>query len=388
MHSRAPAHLLWTILLLGLLVGCMHPASEIPIEPVPVHDQDLGLGPGIRALTEGPGFKMSPSFGPRGKRIAFVVDGYVVEKPTGGGEAHRLTTTDLGAESVEWVSGDTLAILDLPDEPPEDTGTVYMSRPEDGSLQVREVSESAQAMSSVAGGVLVALRVSSNESRLSFVNASGQERVIVDGIEGLVTGLSTSPDGELAILAVLAPESSSELHIVDLSNGSESRLAEVEGHEIIGAPQWTDEGVYFVAGKEKTPDEESTGLFDLYRIPPGSDRPEPAPGVGGDFVAVGIEASPDGQRLAVIGRLSPNSPANVYLLDPSDRRLEALTKNEDMEIKAGPDDLDWSADGERLAIVARTKISGPKVRSGPADSLKTEFYNLYEIPVEQDERSG
>ena len=34
--------------------------------------------------------------------------------------------------------------------------------------------------------------------------------------------------------------------------------------------------------------------------------PEPAPGVGEDFVASSIRVSPDGERLAVIGRLNPN----------------------------------------------------------------------------------
>jgi TolB protein len=54
-----------------------------------------------------------------------------------------------------------------------------------------------------------------------------------------------------------------------------------------------------------------------------------------------------------------------------------------MDIKTGPDDLAWSPDGESVAIVARGALSEePHVRAGPADSLLEDFYNLYEVPVE------
>lgn len=374
--------------LLAALSGCLHAAEEIPIEPDPAtaRSEDLGLGPGVRALTAGPGFKSSPSVGPDGERVAFIVDGYVADRALGGGETRRLTTTDLDAESVEWASGETLSILDVADEPSEEAGIVYVSDAADASLQVRQASEGALAMTPVAGGVLVALRDSGGESRLSFVAASGEERVVADGIEGTVTGLSVSPDGETALLAVRGAGASHELRAVDLASGSHARLAETR-RRIIGAPQWTTEGVFFVAGEEE-PGEAGAALFDLYRIPRGSERVEPAPGVGEDFVASGLEASPDGERIAVIGRLSPNSPSNLYLLDPAARELEALTSNEDMEIKAGSDDLDWSPDGSSVVIVARTQVSGAEVRNGPADSLRSEFYNLYEVPVEREERPG
>jgi TolB protein len=104
--------------------------------------------------------------------------------------------------------------------------------------------------------------------------------------------------------------------------------------------------------------------------------------VGEDFVAASIRVSPDGERLAVIGRLNPNSPTNLYVLDPFAKDLTAVTMNEDMEIKTGPDDLAWSPGGESVAVIARgTPSTEPEVRAAPADRLLRDFYNLYEIPV-------
>jgi TolB protein len=104
--------------------------------------------------------------------------------------------------------------------------------------------------------------------------------------------------------------------------------------------------------------------------------------VGEDFVAASIRVSPDGERLALIGRLNPKSPTNLYVLDPPAKDLTAVTTNEDMEIKTGPDDLAWSPDGRSVAVIARgTPSTEPEVRATPADRLLEDFYNLYEIPV-------
>jgi Tol biopolymer transport system component len=90
----------------------------------------------------------------------------------------------------------------------------------------------------------------------------------------------------------------------------------------------------------------------------------------------------------VIGRLNPNSPINLYVLDLASEELEDLTINEDMEIKTGPDDLAWSPDGENIAIVARGALSDePRVRAAPADALLDDFYNLYEVSVESAQRA-
>ena len=110
---------------------------------------------------------------------------------------------------------------------------------------------------------------------------------------------------------------------------------------------------------------------------------EPAPGVGEDFVAASIRDSPDGERLGVIGRLNPKSPTNLYVLDPLAKDLTAVTTNEDMEIKTGPDDLAWSPGGQSVAVIARgTPSTEPEVRADPADRLLRDFYNLYEILVD------
>ena len=154
--------------------------------------------------------------------------------------------------------------------------------------------------------------------------------------------------------------------------------------EIFGAPQWTKRGICYVVGRERM----SVGggaepLYDLYTITQGSDSPEPTPGVGADFVASSVRVSPDGGRLAVIGRLNPKAPINLYVLNLATQDLEDLTVNEDMEIKTGPDDLAWSPDGESIAIVARGALSEePRVRAAPKGALLEDFYNLYEVPVE------
>jgi TolB protein len=84
----------------------------------------------------------------------------------------------------------------------------------------------------------------------------------------------------------------------------------------------------------------------------------------------------------VVGRLNPKSPLNLYVLNLRTGGFDAVTTNEDMEIKTGPDDLAWSPAGTSVAIVARGASSGePEVRAAPADELLDAFYNLYEIPI-------
>src|ERR671920_1953349 len=92
-----------------LVAGCAHAVEEVSIAPLaPASGRvDPGLGPGTRALSSGPGYKGSPSWSPRGDRIAFTVDGYVVDKPTDSGDQRRWTTRDFFAEDTEWVSEDT-----------------------------------------------------------------------------------------------------------------------------------------------------------------------------------------------------------------------------------------------------------------------------------------
>ncbi|MGB3635912.1 MAG: hypothetical protein WA982_17880, partial [Rubrobacteraceae bacterium] len=58
-----------------------------------------------------------------------------------------------------------------------------------------------------------------------------------------------------------------------------------------------------------------------------------------------------------------------------------VTSNEDMQIKTEAEDMTWSGDDDSVVIVARAAMSKPKVYSTPADTLITDFYNLYEVPT-------
>ena len=384
-----------------LVAGCLHyPDRETSISPLPAAGErvDPGLGPEARPLSSGPGDKGSPSWSPRGGRIAFTVDGYVVDRPVGTGNTRRWTTKDFVAEDTEWVSEGSLAIFGAASgavpagEAPagEAPRSVYRARSGEQSLGVEEVATKVLAMSPGPGGegLIVAARLGPHGSELSLLRDSGAlDRIYTSAVDGHITGLSLSPDGRRAILAVRAARdlASFELHVFDLRVGTHRRIARLgEGLEIFGAPQWTEKGICYVVGKEETSVEGGgEPLYDLYTMTPGSDSPEPTPGVGEDFVASSIRVSPDGGRLAVIGRLNPKAPINLYVLDLAAQDLEAVTTNEDMEIKTGPDDLAWSPGGESIAIVARGALSEePHVRAAPKGALLEDFYNLYEIPVE------
>jgi Tol biopolymer transport system component len=387
--------------MIRVVTGCMHPTEETSIPPLPPAGSrvDPGLGPEARPLSSGPGYKGSPSWSPQGDRIAFTVDGYVVDKPVGAGDARRWTTRDFVAEDAEWTSESSLAIFGTASFPVgtgEVSRSVYRARSEEGSLSVKEVATEALAMSPGPGGegLIVVLETGPYESRLVLMRDSGEvDRIYTSAIEGRVTGISLSPDGRRAALAVrVSGDSTSfELHTFDLQRGSHQKIARLnEGLEIFGAPQWTKRGICYVVGKEETLGGGGAApLYDLYSIPPDSGRPEPTPGVGEDFVASSIRVSPDGERLAVIGRLNPKSPINLYVLDLAAEHLEAVTTNEDMEIKTGPDDLTWSPGGESVAIVARGANSEePIVRAAPKGALLEDFYNLYEIPIEDQGEMG
>jgi TolB protein len=256
------------------------------------------------------------------------------------------------------------------------------------SLGVRELVTDVLAMSPgpEGEGLIVALQTGSYRSEVALLRDSGAvDRIYTSPLGGRVTGLSLSPDGRKAALAVRTAGdlTSFELHAFDLRTGTHRQVARLEdGLEIFGAPQWTRKGICYVVGKE----EASSGtepLYDVFTVTPGSDVPKPTPGVGEDFVASSIRVSPGGERLAIIGRLNPNAPINLYVLDLATQTLEDLTVNEDMEIKTGPDDLAWSPEGESIAIVARGALSEePRVRAAPKGSLLEDFYNLYEVPVE------
>jgi Tol biopolymer transport system component len=385
-----------------VFAGCTHSDEEMPIPPLSAAEgrADPGLGPGTQALSSGPGYKGSPSWSPRGDRIAFTVDGYALDRPVGTGDVRRWKSGDFVAEDVEWTSESSLAIFGLTSDSVAEAGSpvgtdkesrsVYRARSREGSLEVEEVATEILAMSPApeGKGLIVVLEVGQYESGIALIRDNGAvDRFYTSPIEGRVTGISLSPDGREIALAVRPPGdlAPSELHVLDLRGGTHRRIARLkEDLEIIGAPQWTNRGICYVAGKgEVSGDRGATPLYDLFLVPSNMGAPVPTPGVGEDFVASSIRVSPDGERLAVIGRLNPNSPTNLYVLDLETEVLEDLTMNEDMEIKTGPDDLAWSPDGESVAIVARGALSEePRVRAAPADTLLADFYNVYEIPFE------
>jgi dipeptidyl aminopeptidase/acylaminoacyl peptidase len=160
-----------------------------------------------------------------------------------------------------------------------------------------------------------------------------------------------------------------------------------EGVEVLGSPQWTSRGIHYVAGNPIEVGKEQND-FVLYRVPRGSESPERVREVGEGFLPAGICASPEGDRLAVVGRRSPDSPTNLYILDLASEALEAATANEDMEIKTNPRDITWSPDGSYVVLVARGVLSGPETYDASAASLSSAFYNLYRVPVGAPGKSG
>jgi dipeptidyl aminopeptidase/acylaminoacyl peptidase len=313
-----------------------------------------------------------------------------VDRPAGSGDQRRWTTRDFIAEDTEWISDDTLMILGAAPHSGTDeiSSSLYRARAGEGSLELERVGKDVSAIAPDREGLIFALGNGTRESGLALTRGGGKvNRFYTRPIKARVAALSLSPEGEEAVLAVHPPgdRETSGLHVFDLRKGEGREIARLDGNqEILGTPQWTEQGLYFVAGEKNTSvdSDGSEPLYEIYRVPEEGGVPEPAPGVGKDFVAASIRVSPDGRRLAIIGRLNPKSPTNLYVLDPLAKNLTAVTTNEDMEIKTGPDDIAWSPGGESVVVIARgTPSTEPEVRADPADKLLRDFYNLYEIPV-------
>ena len=404
-RKRLPARrALGVVILLAALIlsGCgPDQPEESSIEPIPssrdINNPELGP-PQVRPLSYGPGEKDSPSWGPSGERIAFVIDGYIAEKPLGSEDFQRLTTRDLSAERVSWPpSGEEVAILgegapsELAQESSEDeTHSLYMTRSEESQLKIERLADNALALSLDSGDAPLAAALESGayESRVALVEPGEGLSVYPDPIPGRISEISVSPDGERALASVLVPSGGGEryeIHAIDLETGESERLARLaEGVEIFGAPQQTTHGVYYVGGERAESDDSGEDTrYSLYRLPEGSNEPEQASGVGRDFIASAIKVSPEGGRLALLGRRDSGSSTNLYILDLSEGRLSSATVNENMDIRTNADSLDFSGDGESVAIVARSDISGPRVYNGSADTLLANFYNIYEVPVSE-----
>lgn len=376
-----------------LFSGCLHEDERVRISPASDFGDrtDLGLGPGVRSLSSGPGEKSSPSWSPSGDRIAFTIDGYVVEKRLGDRDSQRRTTRDFDIESVAWVaSGDSLSILGknrASSSRTSDTLELYRTIPETGSLDVTRTAREVQAIAPRpdGDGVLIAQKSGAANSRLAYVGASGEVGPYFAEIPGEVTRLSFAPTGDEIALAArnTGRGGTFELRTSYLSGDGSLVLANLEmGLEVLGAPQIASDGVvYFVAGERSQEGELEASSYRLYSIEPGADEPELVSGVGNDFVASSLKRDPAGERLAVVGRRNTSSPTNLYVFDVASGDFEAATSNQDMEIRTGPGNLDWSADGDTVAIVARTASSQLQIYSKPADDLVSDFYNLYAVPI-------
>lgn len=356
-----------------LLVGCAWGAEEAIIEPAPV--VDTGLGSGVRPLSFGPGDKSSPRVSPSGARVAFILDGQTVEKPLYA----RISNprTELRSESVEWFSGENLAILGQESE--AGGPALFLESPGDSPIQI---SEEAEAVDGRPEGGVISVTMETTqaeETRLMLIKGRNQAKLNLATFQGRITGLSISPNEREVIMAAESgePAGRAELQSYRFPSGLLRRVALLdEGMEVLGAPQWTSRGIYFVAGKAT-----DQGSYALYQVPEGSN--EPVQRIGEGFLPASIAASPDGEQLAVVGRRNPSSPTDVYVLDPVSNTLEPLTANQSMEIKTDPRDVTWSPDGSYIVLVARNTLSGPEVYNAPVASLSSPFHNLYQVPVER-----
>lgn len=381
MRSRSPVIFI-SFVFAVLLAGC-GVAGEDLISPVPAErgGADLGLGPGVRALTSGPGDKGSPVLSPSGERLAFVMDGYVVEKDLATGASERQTTRDFGAADVDWSnSGDGLTISSISEE--DEGFSFYRTSGDDRDLNVQPVFEGALSVEDIPGetDLLVAFEDGA-ESGLALLQKSGEpDRLFTRTIDGDVTGISLSPNGEQAAISV-RQEESFVIFVLDLQEGTvREAVRTATGKEILGSPQWARDGIYYIAGEGEAAGK--TPVYNLYRLLQNTPADaEVASGVGEDFVSSNIRVSPDGGRLAVLGRRSLNSPANLYILDLESGDLKTATSNESMFIETGPEDLSWSADGDSILLVARAALDDIEIRSASAERITADFHNIYEVPV-------
>lgn len=376
-----------------VLNGCGPPASESIIPALPAEQQgtDIGLSPGIRPLSSGPGDKSSPSWSPEGNRIAYVQDGYVVEKPLFTQDSRRQTTKDLGAEKVEWASSSpqVLAILG-PDKTPESSiqdnetmKAIYQTLP-GREASLKQIAGNIETMSSNSRGnqVIAAATSPSSQNELLLIQEDKEPvKIPLNDVKGRITGISASSDGQQVILAAQDTQdgmSSFTIYSFSFLSGKAQQLVQLPpGWKVLGSPQWTSKGIYYLAGKVQN----STDItaYALYRL--AGNATESIAAMGEDFVVSSVQASPSGDRIAIVGRRSPASSTNLYILDLVSSMVTPVTKNDSMEIKTAPDDIKWSPDERYIAIVARGNTSQPRVYSASAASLITDFYNIYQVPV-------
>ena len=128
--------------------------------------------------------------------------------PSAPGNLRRWTTRDFGAEDAEWSSADSLAILRAaPGSSASGVSSIYQARSGEESLGVEEITTGVLAMGRGPGGdgLILAIKTGSGQSTLALADEDGRiERLYTGTLDGIVTGVSLSPDGRAAILAIRA----------------------------------------------------------------------------------------------------------------------------------------------------------------------------------------
>ena len=175
------------------------------------------------------------------------------------------------------------------------------------------------------------------QTREGIVRITGGTGEHVLRLEGVVSGLSWSPDGEyLAVTRVDFETLTNEFLLIDLDNGEQQSL--ISGSGTIGAPRWSPDGSSITF--DSAVPEQKNRLF-LYTL--GGDAPAAIPmSIEG---ASSPDWSPSGS--AIVFAAPPESgPAQLFTVSPDGGEAAQISaSNTD---KAQPR---WSLDGSRVAYV-------------------------------------
>ena len=210
---RAPATLIVVLVILALpvLSGCGSVTGNaqegVAIPPAsagPVTD----LGPGVRPLSFGPGDKSSPRVSPSGEKVAFVLDGYVVDKPLYAQDFRPITASDFGAEYAEWLPDESLAISSPEAGTGGEEGTPTPSSllgvrsdesSQDGSSNVQRLAENVIAAGTAPGGGDIAVVVAMSPESGSYGAATSGR---LEAREATVAGGSGQPSSRQKLRSV------------------------------------------------------------------------------------------------------------------------------------------------------------------------------------------
>ena len=166
--------------------------------------------------------------------------------------------------------------------------------------------EGAPLMSASKNGILAHIAASFADTKLVWLDRSGQPSGTVFLPPGCYTNPAISPDGQRAIVIKPNSPASYDLWMVDLRRAMTTRLT-FDGEAAAGGgigttTVWSPDGT-LIAFQRK-----GSGLFDVYQVPvSGAGRPEPL--VQSDVVfKAPLDWSPDGRYLV----FSQNDPATGW----------------------------------------------------------------------------